>query len=54
MDCEMITVSCHYSVKTQYDAGNKTICLLSRQELQLSWVLPENATDANAMVGLRQ
>lgn len=45
---EMITVSTITLNETQYDAGNKTICLLKNKELQLSWsIAPENATDAN-------
>lgn len=44
---EMITVSTITLNETQYDAGNKTICLLKNKELQLSWsIAPENATDA--------
>ena len=45
---EMITVSTITLNETQYDAGNKTICLLKNKELQLSWsIAPENATNAN-------
>lgn len=39
---EMITVSTITLNETQYDAGNKTICLLKNKELQLSWsIAPE-------------
>ncbi|WP_175629832.1 Ig-like domain-containing protein [Bacteroides acidifaciens] len=45
---EMITISAITLEDTQYDAGNKTICLLKNKELQLSWsIMPESATNTN-------
>lgn len=45
---EMITISTITLNETQYDAGNKAICLLKNKELQLSWsIAPESATNAN-------
>lgn len=45
---EMITISTITLEDTQYDAGNKTICLLKNKELQLSWnITPESATNTN-------
>ena len=45
---EMITISAIALEDTQYDAGNKTICLLKNKELQLSWnIMPESATNTN-------
>ena len=47
---EIITVSTITLDDTQYDAGNKTICLLKNKELQFSWsVAPEEASNSNVL-----
>lgn len=45
---EIITISSITIDDTEYDADNKTICLLKNKELQLSWVItPVGATDTD-------